>query len=157
MANEKKVSLSPEVQALSDKIVKTLSVDKETGAGSTDEKDLFGSNLPESLTIDTVKAVNNYTRDFVAASTHAAGIVSLEAMAGSKKLEQTSFNIGLEGRDHVEMVFKRSEVINNPMTKTEATHYCNPTVKITTRAGKSSSQLKNAVKLIREAAAAKLS
>lgn len=157
MSNEKKPSLSPKIQALSDSILKDISVDKETGIGNPGEKNVFEKNLPSTLTMENVKNVNDYTRDFVTASIHAAGQASVAAMAGNKKLEKVEFTFPLEGRDKMEVGFARSQSVTNSLTQKTDTYYCNPSFKVQMRAAKRNSGLNDVFKLVREEGAKKLS
>lgn len=159
MATEKKekgAELSEEIKNLSALISKGIEIDRETGT-APENKDLFSANLPEGISIDTVKAINNYQRNFIVAGRHAVGMKAVEVLASNKKLEEVNVVIPLEGRDRVEYITKRSEPYKYSITGEEGVHYGNTSVKVSMRACSNNSQLKLAQQIVREAGLAKLS
>jgi hypothetical protein len=132
--------------ALAEKIADSIKIDKTTGVGLSEGK-VYEDNLPEGITIDTVKNINSYDADFVAAGTLAFGKLSIDAMKTSKKLEHTNIEIAM-GNNVTSVGFDRTRVYTNSLGKEgepdKITKYGVATTTFEVRAGKNSGDLKHA-------------
>lgn len=153
---KKQIKLSPEVVELSEKIKLGLSVERETGIGS-EKTDTYYDNLPEGVTRETDKAVDDYRSLYVPAAVKAAGDLHVEALAGNKKLTQATTQVKVGAYNELSVVTDRSKVFTNSFGDGEkVTRYGNTTAVYDVKAGNNSGDLKKARKLIAEAAAASL-
>lgn len=101
--------LKAEVQALSDKIRNGgLEINKTDGV-VTETKSNYDDNLPEGITSEVVEKISDYNTRFVAASAHAFGALSVEAMQKNKKLDVTSGELKLGPKDMVRHAMTRSK------------------------------------------------
>lgn len=71
-------------------------------------KDLFAQTLPEALTLDTIKLVQDHTNDLVAATAEALGNIAISAFKADEKLEQLSVEFGC-GVDSLAGTIQRSK------------------------------------------------
>lgn len=74
----------------------------------------YVGTLPEGLTEDMVKAVQNHNQVFYPAVTQAFGETAIEAMKKDKKLEQLTVEVPLVGHDHFDLTLNRSRTFPNP-------------------------------------------
>lgn len=103
--NEEQRELSQEIKDLASKIkagivmsdTKSVKGDSDITAYGKEEKpgSLFKSNLPKNLTQEMVKNVNEYTKNFVTASSLAAGELAIEAMAKDKRVKDVQVDLRL--------------------------------------------------------------
>ena len=149
--------LKDEILELSKSIEKGLKLDAKTGV-ITAEEGLYEKNLPEGLTMDNVKAVTEYNTNFVAASSHAVGKVSVDAMSSHKKLERTSVEIKMGVNDLFSATMDRSISYPNPQGDSGEKIVKYGVIKpdYDVRAGRNGGQLKVARRLISELAAEQL-
>lgn len=153
---ESEVQLKEEVLQMATRIETGLKLDAKTGIASA-EDNLYELLLPETLTLETVKAVGAHNSNFIAAGTYAFGNVAIKAMAKHKDLEKASAEIKMAGRDVLNLNIDRSK------TYTDHLHGSGDTVKYgvvsasyDVRAGKNSGELKKARTLVAELAMQKL-
>lgn len=71
-------------------------------------KDLFATTLPEGLTLEAVKLVQDHTTDLVAATAEALGNIAIPAFKADEKLEQLSVEFGC-GSDSLAGTIQRSK------------------------------------------------
>lgn len=144
MSNDSK--LKERVLELANKIEASTKLDKATGIGAV-EGDVYGDNLPEGITMDTVKTVNGYDADYVAAGTYAFGKMSVDAMKSNKKLESTSVELSM-GPNMTTVSFQRSKEYTNSLAKegesNKITKFGVATTTFEVRGGKNSGELKKA-------------
>ena len=157
------MSMNEKVIELANKIMQGIELDNKSGIGKEKEKPghIFESTLPENMTVETVKAVNNHVSNFVAASAKAFGELSIEAMAGNKDLNETSIEIKTVDKDHVGHTVRRKAVYENRIRPTEGsdntfTVYGAMSTEYKTRAGKNTGSLKAVRTHITELAMEKL-
>jgi hypothetical protein len=138
--------LKERVLTLAAQIESSIKLDKATGIG-TSEGDVYGSNLPEGITMETVKTVNGYDADYVAAGTYAFGKLSVEAMKKSKGLEKTSVELDM-GVNKMTVAFDRTKEYTNSLAKegepNKITKFGVATTTFEVRGGKNSGELKKA-------------
>lgn len=91
-------TLKPEVQALADKIVAGLTINKADGV-VTETTTNYVNNLPENITPEIDTAVTQYRQQFVAGSALAVGQLAADALAGNKKLDVVTAELGMSGGD----------------------------------------------------------
>ena len=72
--------------------------------------ELFESTLPEGLTMENVKAVQNHTRDFIAGAGLAVGEEGIKLMTADKALESVSIKTKVVN-DVMETQFLRSKEV----------------------------------------------
>ena len=71
-------------------------------------KDLFAQTLPEAITLDAVKLIQDHTNDLVAATAEALGNLAIPAFKADEKLEQLSVEFGC-GVDSLAGTIQRSK------------------------------------------------
>lgn len=161
MTTEKTTKAAP---AVNEKVIEMakliemgLTMDNSTGVCTAGD-DLFEKTLPEDLSIDTVRQVSKHNSTFVAAATQAFGNLSIAAMAGNKKLEETTVTIPMVAKDTLSVSMKRSKTWTNHLTPG-----AEPVVKFgvvsqdyAVTGGKNSGQLKAVKQALYEAAAEQL-
>jgi hypothetical protein len=143
-SQEKEIKLSDAVIELAKKIEASIKIDA-TGKGSV-EGDPYGENLPEGITLDTVKKVAGHNANFVAAGAYAFGRLSVEAMAKDKKLDKTTLELGFNHRDTAAYNVEREHVFTNRLQANapDVVKHGYMSVNVTTRAGSNGGQLKQA-------------
>lgn len=150
---EKTLALKPDVAALSDKIYEDLEVDEKDGV-VTEESSTYLKNLPDGLTAEIDAKVDHYRTSFVAASTHAAGRLAVDALVKNKKLESVTASLALGSENAVRLEFPREKEYdfgNGPIVK-----HGNPVVKIDVKGGHNSGQLRIARAMIGDIASERL-
>lgn len=138
--------LKERVLELAVKIEQSIKLDKSTGIAAT-EGDPYGDNLPEGISLDTVKTVNGYDADYVAAGTYAFGKISVDAMKSSKKLDHTSVELQM-GPNVTTVSFDRQKEYTNSLAKegepNKIVKWGVSTTTFEVRGGKNSGELKKA-------------
>ena len=138
--------LNEQVLALAGKIEASIKLDKATGIAAA-EGDVYGENLPEGISMDTVKTINRYDANYVAAGTYAFGKVSVEAMKSTKKLDHTSIELQM-GPNVTTVSFDRQKEYTNSLAKegepNKITKWGVSTTTFEVRGGKNSGELKKA-------------
>ena len=155
MSEEKKVSLSAEVLAMSEKMQKHFTVDKATGVGTED--DTYAKVIPDNLSPEIIKAVSDFNVNYIAAGAHVVGLAGVKAMKDNKKLDQVTAEFKMNGRDTVSYTMDRKVENKNSFKPGETvTKFGAISTSIDIRAGKAGAQLKNARKIINDLAAEQL-
>lgn len=107
MADTKNESpITPALQALASKIEAEMKVNAE-GVIEADAK-LFQKVLPEGLTVDDVKKVQAFGKEFFNAAAVAVGTVGQAALKKNKKLESVSIDKLAYGTDHIDLAYHRA-------------------------------------------------
>lgn len=96
--------------------------DKENGFDPSKSKTSIGSDvyyetLPEGITKDVLKKVNDHKTAYAAAGVLVAGEQANAHGKDHKDFEEHTFRFGLHGRDHLDVVWKRETTTINPQTK----------------------------------------
>lgn len=152
----KSATLHHDVEGMSGILQKDIVVDGKAGTAMAKDT-LYKDNLPEGITMETVKAISDYNTTFVAAGAHAFGVVATEAAKTHKKLEKVSIDIPMGFKDNVSYTFDRMKVVPNRFGNGEdITKYGVLHTSYEVRAGKNGAQLKAARAVINELAAAAL-
>lgn len=114
--------IKTDVTDLASKLASSFSIDKASGKAEV-TGDPFKEHMPEGLTEEAVKQVDDYRYTFVAATGKAVGEAAIAAMAKNKKLESVegTFNIG--GKSEVTHQILQSKPVFNPSTKETGTKY----------------------------------
>ena len=156
-ATESKNHLKDEIIELATKLEKGIIVDPKTGV-TLEKDDLYESNLPQGLTIDTIKQVSDYNTSFIAAGTYAFGKLAVEAMAGNKELSTITAELKMGIKDSLSLnIERKKEFVNRLGDGATVEKYGAITASYDVRSGKGSSgQLKAARNVIGELAEASL-
>jgi len=96
------------IRALADKLRADMTI-TETGAVET-PTDLFEKTLPEGITMDQVKSMQDHQSELVTAAGLALGEMGMEAFKGDKRLDQVNVSI-TAGKDSIAGTFQRSKEV----------------------------------------------
>lgn len=143
MSDNKAPEVKKEILELSEKISSgiTISAKEKT---ATAEKDIYEKNLPEGLSMDTVRSVRDYNTTFVAAGAHAFGNAAVAAMNKHKNLDSLNVDVSMGDKDSVSYSIQRSKTSVDHLHNKgqEITKYGVLTTSMEVNAGKNSGQLK---------------
>ncbi len=106
---------------LSDKIMKDIVFKKADNA--IEGPDAFENNLPEGMTMEVVNSVNSYETDFIAASTHAFGVMALDALKDDNSLESVSGVFPMGEKNNVSHTMARTAERHVPGSDESVTKY----------------------------------
>lgn len=98
--------------------------------------DAYVKSLPEGITIDTVKAVQEHNSVFFPAVTKAFGHKAIAAMKKDKKLESLDLSVPMVGDDKFDVTFKKSYDFTNTQTKETSTAYGGLSASLTVQAAR---------------------
>ena len=115
------MSNAEQVRAMADKIKENLSIDASNGvitpaAPAEGEPALYEKLLPESITIDQVKAVKNFDTQFVAGTARAVTELAREAYTSNPELNSSSATVGMYGKDNVTITASRDGNVDVSVT-----------------------------------------
>lgn len=138
---------TPEVkdttQALAKKMKPLIKInDKGT---ATIEKDYYATHLPDGVTVEAVKALQDYNTEIVAAGALALGELAVETMKKDKELKVVELQIPTIGKDHFDFRVDRSYPSRNPSTGESTEKFGRVSVSHTTYATEKKGQF-NAVR-----------
>lgn len=86
-----------------------------SGTNTIESKDsVFEETLPEGLTPEVVKKVNDHVTDFVAAGYVAFAQHSADVMASNKDIDETTGTLGTGALGDITYSFDRQKTINPP-------------------------------------------
>lgn len=101
--------LNPAVRALADELKPIIVLDETTGvAEAPGAEDIFAKHLPEGITVDTVKTVQDSLLTYAAAQTLANGEVQRDAMVKNKDLASGSLSTKI-GYSKIESSYHRKK------------------------------------------------
>lgn len=112
-ADNKPREIKAEIVQLADKIKKEITIDGSTGV-ATVPKELYANTLPDGLTVDTIKQLQDHNSQFAAASYMALGEASIPVMKKHKDLDRSTLDIPTVGKDHFSLTFDRSGEVRAP-------------------------------------------
>jgi len=140
-----KKSLKPEVQELSDKILKGLELSKDEGI-IAETKSNYLENLPEGVTPDVDASLSDYRTKFVAASAHAVGVIAGDALHNKKKLDTVTAELMMGPHDVVRHSVERTKdyVFGSGAERKTITKVGVITTEVDVKGGHNSGQLKTA-------------
>ena len=101
--------LNQQVRDIADALRPELVIDKATGVASVDEKkaeDVFAKFLPAELTMDSVRAVQDYTLNIAAGVTLAHGEAQRDHLKENAELSSGSLKVKL-GYSQIETSYER--------------------------------------------------
>ncbi len=98
--------------------------------------DAYVKSLPEGLTLDTVKALQEHNANFYPAVTKAFGEKSIEAMKTDAKLNQLDLSVPMVGDDRFDVTFKRSYEHMDMATKEMKTSFGGVSASLTVQAAR---------------------
>ena len=148
--------LKPEILELSAKIITGLTLNKGDGVITESVKN-FDTLMPEGITPDTDKAHSDYRKNFTAASLHAAGTITADALAKNKKLDTVTAELEM-GDDRVRHAFERTKTFTYGAgaDRQATTKIGVSRTEIDIKGGHNSGQLKIARRLVAEIITEKL-
>jgi hypothetical protein len=156
---EKKPVLKPHIAELSEKIQGLVAVSKTDGTiGDPEGKSAFETLMPEGITPETDKLHSEYRADYVAASGHASGVLSVGLMAHNKKITTVTAELAM-GKDVVRhsVDHDRTFTFGSGADRKETTKFGNMTTEVDIKGTHGGSgQLKIARGLVGELATEKL-
>lgn len=123
--------IKDEVSSLAEKLGKSFTIDKSSGKAEV-SGDPFKENMPEGITEEQIKSVDDYRYTFIAATGKAVGEAAVSAMASNKKLEAVEAAFGIGNKAEVTHEVLRTKTVFNPSTKEETTKYGAMTTKVKT-------------------------
>lgn len=109
-------NIKAEIVELADKLTKTFAIDKANG-NVTVTGDPFTDNLPEGVTLDQIKAVDDCRYNFIAASGKALGDAAVAAMLKHKTIDTVVGTFSLGGKNEVSHEILRAKEVFNPSSK----------------------------------------
>jgi len=113
MANaEHKATIKPEIQELSDRIGKLITIEKKNDQGVVVVQDgAYLSLLPENLTKETVEAVQEFNGKMAAASALAVGTAAIPIMKKDQNLANVTMSMPTVGKDFIGVNFQRERQV----------------------------------------------
>lgn len=113
--------ISQSVMDLVEKIRSGITIDKTTGIGKeVDEAGkLYRSNLPKDLSVATVKKVNDYNKDFAAATAYVSGELAVDAMKKNKDLNVCKVELSTMNRNRIVHSIERCRTFSDYQHGTE--------------------------------------
>lgn len=121
--------------------------------------DAYTASLPEGITVDIVKQLQDHNAVFFPAATKAFGEKAIEAMKVDGKLESLDLTVPMVGDDKFDVSFKRSYEHMDMATKEMKTSYGGVSASLTVQAARHNrghmSAIKNELKAAALAAFAK--
>lgn len=143
----KDVKVAKEINAdiikMSEQLQKSIKVGKDGSVEISGKP--YIEQMPATLTKEVVEAVADYNTKFVAASGHAFGKVSEEAMKKHKTIETTEGAFPMIAKDKVTHSYNREVTSTNAFAKTDAdktvTNFGVLHTTLEVRAGKNKGQL----------------
>ena len=110
----KKAAVTEEVLRISSLIKNAVTTDAKAGVITENEPGkVYEASLPEGLTVEVVKTVNNHNGNFVAGTAHALGTIAVDTLKANKDLKEVTGDIKTVGKDHVGITVTRSrEYVN---------------------------------------------
>lgn len=115
--------------------------------------DAYVKSLPDGITLDTVKKLQEHNAVFYPAVTKAFGDCAIEAMKADKKLESLDLSVPMVGDDKFDINFKRSYEHMDMATKEMKTSYGGLSASLTIQAARHNRGAMSAVKNDLKAAA----
>lgn len=114
------LNLSDEVKRISTGLQKGFKVG-EDGIIAV-EKDLFKTLLPEDISLETLKRVQQFSSDFYAGAVHATGTLGEATLKKQKALESVRLEKLALGKDSVRVQYERESEVTSPRTGAVTKH-----------------------------------
>jgi len=114
MANEQKSPIKSEIQDLSDRIGKTLKIDKEVVSGvakATIPDTTYIDNLPEGITKEVVEQVQTYNTQMGSALALALGSAAIPAMKKNADISSVEVKMPVVGKDYIAVDFTKERQV----------------------------------------------
>lgn len=153
---ERQKIMKAETQKQINTLATTLGADIEIKEGAaTIAADAYVKSLPEGLTIDTVKAIQEHNAVFFPAVTKAFGHKAIEAMKTDSKLASLDLSVPMVGDDKFDVTFEKQYDFLNTTTKEKQTAFGGLKASFTVQAARHNRGAMGAVKQeLKEAALA---
>lgn len=130
-----------------DALATTLGEQIEIKEGAaTIAADAYVKSLPEGLTLETVKALQEHNAVFFPAVTKAFGEKSIETMKTDTKIEQLDLSVPMVGDDKFDVTFKKSYEHMDMATKEMKTSYGGISASLTIQAARHNRGAMSAIK-----------
>lgn len=104
------MSLKEPTMKMFDVVAKTLQIDESTGVGTV-SKETYEQTLPEGITIDTVKTLQEHNGYFIAAASKALGEAAIPVLKKNAELEKVTLSIPVGHKDQINIDFQRSRQV----------------------------------------------
>lgn len=114
------LNLSDEVKRISEGLQKGLKVGDD-GIIAAD-KELFKGLLPEDISLETLKRVQQFSSDFYAGAVHATGTLGEAYLKKHKNVDKVSLEKLALGKDSVRIQYDRQTEVSSPRTGPVAKH-----------------------------------
>lgn len=134
------MSIKPEVLELSEALEKELIIDTATGEGK--EEGLYLKHLPEGLTPEIDKAVDEYRTTFVAAGTHAFGKLAVNAMNDNSNLNSANVIFDIGHKNKLTVGVQRCAEFTKPGTDEKVVRFGAVSAKYETHGATNAGELK---------------
>lgn len=102
--------VKPEVLELAGKVKEGLTIDNKTGI-ITAIPDLYTRLLPETVTKETIEALQAHNTRMVSATTLAVGEIAMPVLKKNKELEEASLKLSMVGKDAMNVTLARSRQV----------------------------------------------
>lgn len=109
---EKKSKISPEVKTLSERIKEHLKIDG--GAISDGEETAYAATLPNNLTMELVRTVEDHNKVFIPAAKLALGQMANEAIAKDENLQTVHGKIAFGATNEIRSTTDRTSQYSLP-------------------------------------------
>lgn len=108
MSDDKKPEIKQDIRDLATAL--KITIDPKTGLATVAD-DAYVANMPESITAQNVKDLNNYNTKFVAAAGLALGEASIPVMKKNADLNDTSLVVLDPAKNKFEFTFDRTKMV----------------------------------------------
>ncbi len=103
--------IKPEVLELSKKLKAGITITKDGSASVADG--IYEQNLPEGVSMDTLKEIQKHNNTFIAAAAHAFGTEAIGTMKKNAEVSAVSLSIPTVGKDSLDLSIQRERPIPN--------------------------------------------
>jgi hypothetical protein len=90
---------------------------------ATVEEGTYVSLLPEGVTEDSARKLQNLHSELAAAATLATGELAIPYLKKNKDVASVNLSIPMIGKDSLDVNIKREKVVTNPQSKEQSTVY----------------------------------
>lgn len=150
------MSIKEQILELAAKLDAVIEIDAGTASAEVDNS-AFMANLPEGLTEEHIKSLDNYRGDFTAAATYSFGNKAVDFLAQNTQHNEVKAKFGVGNKDTFEVTTHRERSFPDPQNKGEKITKQGVTMSsYTAYSGRNVGQLKAARQSIADVAASKL-
>lgn len=109
------LNMTEDATRVSEGLQKTGKV-SEDGILASSEKDFYKTVLPDDISIDMLKRVQQFSRDFYAGSVHATGVLGEAYLKKHKDVDKVSLEKLALGQDVIRAQYDREVEVSSPRT-----------------------------------------